>query len=54
MLTPSIKVLVTIIGQEIASINPYITKSTAPIELMIRKVLMFFIRKETINTTDAT
>ena len=54
MLTPSIKVLVTIIGQDIASIMPYTTKSIAPKELIIRKVLMFFIKKETINTTEAT
>jgi len=47
------KALEIIIGQEIANIIPYATKSNAPIELIIRKVLMFFIKKEIINTKDA-
>lgn len=42
-----------IIGQEVTSITPYIININAPIELMIRKVLMFFIKKEIIKTIDA-
>jgi hypothetical protein len=53
MLTPNIKVLVIIIGQEVTSIKPYTTNSSAPIEFMIRKVLMFFIKNEIIKTNEA-
>lgn len=42
-----------IIGQAVTSIIPYIINRHAPIELMIRKVLIFFIKKEIIKTTDA-
>jgi hypothetical protein len=53
MFTPNINVFVIIIGQDVTNKIPYITNNIAPIELMIRNVLMFFIKNEIINTNDA-
>ena len=53
MFASRIKPFVIIIGQEIASITPYITNNIAPIELIILRVLTFFIKKEMISATDA-
>ena len=41
------------IGQEIWSIEPYTTNKIAPKELIILKVLTFFIVKEIIKANDA-
>ena len=47
------KVFEIIIGQEIDNIKPYRINNKAPIEFIIRKVLMFFIKKEIIKTKEA-
>lgn len=46
-------ILVNTIGHEISNIKPYAIKKIAPTELIIRNVLMFFIKNEIINTSDA-
>lgn len=44
--------LVTIIGIE-PSKEPYTTNNAQPIEFMIRKVLIFFIKKDTNTPAEA-
>lgn len=46
-------VLEMIIGHEVANITPYTTNKKHPAEFIILKVLMFFIKNETIKTNDA-
>ncbi len=53
MFANKIKRLVIIIGQEVFNIIPYKIKSMAPIEFIILKVYIFFIKKEIISTTEA-
>ncbi len=53
MFIPKIKVLLMIIGQEVTSIKPYTINKSAPIEFIILRVLMSFIRNEIINTKEA-
>lgn len=40
-------------GQEVTSIKPYMINKIAPTEFIMRSVIIFFIKKETINTADA-
>lgn len=41
------------IGQEVANIKPYTTNKKQPVELISRRVFMFFIKNEIITIKDA-
>jgi hypothetical protein len=53
MFTPKMNVFEMIIGHEVANIKPYTTNKKHPVEFIIRKVLMFFIKNEIIKTKEA-